>query len=435
MSWTYCDITTAAGYGLRPLTGRSQWPYVDSPSYSSGVQFQTLHQIRVGSIGLRLLYINNSASSINFKASIRKGFSGNIEMITANGSTNLILDAYSLMITDLISFTANAGDWLYVRTFVPLSSSQIFKSGYISSTYNPEGINVSPATSGTIFVDGGFSTTTSRLLETGMTFESDLSSTLSTDNTQIFGPYSVLGLPISPTRLTTALGDSKTASVSPDKNDGAGRSWITRLMSQTSLNKTTLIYQNLSVSGDTIGGFLDVSSSSTLRRQLIGFDGDFINHYGANSLGNGADPTTETNAELANIQTLKSLLPRGSRLYNCTADPYTIKTSGSWATITEGQQAAGGNNSNSINCVNNFNSTLRASPLTYGSGLVDLASVVETSLGSGLWLPDMTGDGIHQNDNGHSAQASLLASVWLYLYQKALAFNLSRISNVNMIHF
>lgn len=219
---TEAAIITDAG--SMPISGLTQWHSASTPAFSQPVQFQTVRNIRATSTNLRLLYLNNTSKYITFLASVRKNFTGTPEMVTVEGTTTIRMAPYSATTSDPLSFSVGTGDYVYDRSFFPTaSSSQVFSSGFILSTYNPESISVSGSLNANNAMAGYATTSTSRLLETAKTFEHDIAYE-SLGNYE-FGAYAVLGIPTDPSlRFTNLVGDSKTADFTQD-TAGAAKPW------------------------------------------------------------------------------------------------------------------------------------------------------------------------------------------------------------------
>lgn len=400
--------------GAIPISGATQWPSVNTATFTSGVQFQVVRSIRTSSHNLKLLYLNSTADPITFQASVRKGFNGTPEMVTFNGATTMTMPAYSATTSDQLSFSANAGEYIYDRTFFP-NPNQSFSSQVIPGTANPEGVTIPGSLSGLNLTAGQVDTTVSRLMETGTTFEHDFTFGQLFANGFVFGAYAVLGIPNDSTvRLTTFVGDSKMADLSVDHPGSTSGKGLPALSMGLGVG---LPYQNLSINGDVLANL--VASPSTydpLRRSVLSaFPTDVINHYGTNSVGNAAVPATAATNELNYISQLKSLLHANSRLYQITLDPVATKTStSSWATITPADQIPGGDGLNGIATTLYLNTLLRNNTYPYIDGVIDLATITTDS--NSYWLPNMTTDGIHQSSAANIAQAAALDTVWPYSY-------------------
>lgn len=399
--------------GAMPVSGATQWHSASTPAFSQPVQFQVVRNIRATSTNLRLLYLNNTSKYITFLASVRKNFAGTPEMVTVGGTTTITMAPYSATTSDQLSFSVGTGDYVYDRSFFPTaSSSQVFSSGVTLGTYNPETISVSGAISGYSLMGGYATTSTSRLLETNKTFEHDIA--YEAIGNYEFGAYAVLGIPTDSTlRFTNLVGDSKTADFTQDVTSGVSKPWH-----MTGFGKKNGIpFQNLALPGDSLVYLVNPSSASPaasyqLRRSLLdAFPANTVNHYGTNSVDNGAVATTSTSLELSYVSQLKTIIGANNYLYQLTIDPVTRKTStSSWSTITEADQSPAGDNNNGVATANYFNNFIKTQKPSYIDGVIDISSSVTTA--NGYWLPSMTGDGIHQGNTGNITQGTAFAALW-----------------------
>lgn len=403
--------------GAMPVTGFTQWPNGSTASFASttGVQFQIVRNVRATSTNLRLLYLNNTNATTTFMASTRKGFYGTSEMVTVSGTTTIVIPPYSSATSDVLSFSANSGEFIYDRTYIanPVDN-QVYSSLLIPGTYNPDSISTPGSYSGSNAVAGWATTTTNMLMVSDKSFETRIPFVAL--NQSIYGAYAVLGIPAdSALKLTTFVGDSKTTDALPDTSSGS-KPWPGRGMGAI----TGAPYQNLGVSGDSLRYFVRPQeygnpSSYALRLSLLAvFGGDVVNHYGTNSVGNGTVPSTSASSELGYISELKTLLTASSptsRLFQATLDSVTRKSAtSSWTTVTEADQTGGGDNNNGVATSVYINNIFKTNKPSYIDGVINLASVTMTP--NGYWLPNMTGDGIHQNNNGNAAQGTLFRSLW-----------------------
>lgn len=403
--------------GAMPVTGFTQWPSASTASFASttGVQFQIVRNVRATSTSLRLLYLNNTNATTTFMASARKGFYGTPEMVTVSGTTTIVISPYSSATSDVLSFSANSGEFIYDRTYIATPvDNQVYSSAMVPGTYNPDAITTNPSYSGAHAVTGWATTSSNMLMVTDKSFERRI--TLISLNQKIYGAYAVLGVPTDSTlRLTTFVGDSKTTDSLADTSS-ASKPWPGPGMGAVVGSP----YQNLGVSGDSLRYFVrpqeyENPSSYVLRLSLLAiFGGDVINHYGTNSVGNAAVPATSASSELGYISELKTLLTASSstsRLFQATLDSTSRKSAtSSWTTVTEADQTGGGDNNNGVATSVYINNIFKTNKPSYIDGVIDLASVTMTS--NGYWLPAMTGDGIHQNNNGNAAQGTLFRSLW-----------------------
>jgi len=195
-----------------------------------------------------------------------------------------------------------------------------------------------------------------------------------------YGPCAIVGLTKRPTHAL--IGDSRTVG-SNDTQDATGD---TGILARTIGENDA--YINLGCGGDQLARFMD---SHTRRKELI----DLCSHvhiaYGTNDLGTGS-------AEAADLAALfeaaRTTLHAGThapnrRYYAYTVAPRSTSTD-AWATT--GNQTTLFNNARR----EAFNDLVRAG-LTGFNDFFDVASVEETSEGSGIWnAPGWTTDGVHE---------------------------------------
>ena len=403
-----------------PVSGDCQWQEGASASFTANTQFQSLFNVRASSTSNRLLFLNNSATAISFTAAAKVMFAGTWANVTVGGSTTITIPAYSSVQTDVFAASLTAGQFVYVRTFHVLSTATVFPSGFVAGGNNPEGIT---PTGGFNFVMGSLTgLSASRLLEGGTTFEAALSGAYQAFIGQsIFAPYGVVGIPtVAGVRLTTFIGDSKTQNPYGDVAFGAG--WANLGMGIGSGGP----YHNLAQSGDTMAGFLATDGGNTLRRELLKFGGDYVNHYAANDL-NSSEPTASListfEANSAAIRAaIAAVAPAGYRYYVVVPDAHNSLTGGgAWPTVTPAQQvptsAAFGVTPDPYVTLYNLLTAPGGAAVVSADGILKLnggtCAVVNGAL---VWLTDgvngYTADGVHETNLGNQTQGAAFAAVW-----------------------
>lgn len=153
-------------------------------------------------------------------------------------------------------------------------------------------------------------------------------------------------------------------------------------------------YLNISRAGDTLANLL--TSAGAKRRALAAYCSGIICEMGRNDFTAGRTAAQHA----ANIQSLAALFP-GKPVFSTTVTPLST-SSDTWVTV--GNQTAGTGNAERVA----FNERLRANSVPGAADFLDVTSVVESSLNSGLWAVGMVtttggGAGLHPNTAGYLA--------------------------------
>lgn len=127
----------------------------------------------------------------------------------------------------------------------------------------------------------------------------------------------------------------------------------------------------------------------TRRAELAAYCTHVVSNYGINDLGAGRSAAQVLN----DIQSLSDII--GKPFWQATIAPFTTSTDG-WTT-TGGQTVWDATKSAQRIALNN---SLRKVPRGL-SGIFDIADVLESTRDSGLWSPNITSDGLHENVSGY----------------------------------
>ena len=199
----------------------------------------------------------------------------------------------------------------------------------------------------------------------------------------VSGPAAIIG---STTRATTViLGDSRTDGVG-----GSGADATTGEAGAVRPSFNNIGYVDFSVSSTVAS--VHLAANTPMRRALATAAGctHLFSYLGINDLNAG-----RTAAQLISDHQQIKTDWGGLLMVPCTLDPHSSSTD-AWATTVN--QTPQGDNINRVS----YNTTLRANP-TWAQSVIDAASATESSLNSGKWAPNFTGDGIHANAAGYSA--------------------------------
>lgn len=185
---------------------------------------------------------------------------------------------------------------------------------------------------------------------------------------------------IAPTRRPTiaVLGDSRTVGLSAMNLDMSGnKGEISPTLGQT------FACMHLGVIGEQLYTFM---SNRTKRTPLTNYCSHVVCNYGINDVRN---LQTATSVQ-TNLSYLGNTVFAGKPFYVCTLPPNTNSTD-SWVTTTNQTTFS----YESVRVA--INNAIRNGTVTGYRAFFELADVCESNRDSGLWKPNFTADGLHEN--------------------------------------
>jgi hypothetical protein len=219
--------------------------------------------------------------------------------------------------------------------------------------------------------------------------------TVTATNLQIaIPPMAIIGITSKPSVIL--IGDSRVSGIndtptttSPAVGETARSFWNAKIG-----------YSNIGIASSTAAGFSALNYPMTA--QLINYATHIVSNYGVNDLYTNGSTAAAT---LGFQQLIASTYP-GKWFFAATVAPYTTSSDG-WETLGNQSQQSTADNTQRIA----YNTALRAGGISGITGTIDIASAVESSLNSGLWivngtLHQYTADGIHENGNSNAVIVS-----------------------------
>ena len=292
--------------------------------------------------------------------------------ITFGGSSTGTIYDYGTLYSDLLSINIPAGASFAVREYrVCGSGGSVIYSGGSS------GIGVD-TTDGDCYEYGS-----------SLTNRSGATGTFSSTSTSLYRPLAIFG----PTTLPSyaLLGDSR---VEGYQDNALGNLYVG--MFERAVGPTRA-FINFGKGGETIAQ-ATANNQFAQRRALINmFCTHILSDYGVNDITSSVGAQTIT----SQIMLLRNSFPT-KYWYQTTLDTETTSTDG-WATTTNQTPV------NGMTTVRKYvNSLLRAQATnsTLFDGIFDTTTITESSINSGLWVPNFTTDGIHPTPAGYAAIAS-----------------------------
>lgn len=278
---------------------------------------------------------------------------GVIHRILFSGATTGSIPSGAHLISDAVAVSIPYGAQFFVRIWFSNSAMILFQS---------------PATGINLATDGiKFGVTTPDLTGGGV---------VGVDFNAQFFPAAIIGYTTRPS--VCLVGDSRVEGFYDTVDTYGDLGQFARSVGPS------LPYINLGVGGDTA---FSASSTFTNRLALSQYCSHVLINYGVNDIATG-----RTAIQLAaNINTLIGLFPATKPVWVATVPPEASSTD---AFVTTTNQTS--INNNAVRVTHNTN--IRAGGTIIGSrGFIDLASIVESSLNSGLWAaPGFTADGVHE---------------------------------------
>lgn len=338
----------------------------------------------------------DSPNAITVRASIEAISTATIP-VTFNGSKTVVIDPGATVYSDPVGVDIAKGTTFYTRTFVSVTTGQKFPRGGYFVTTATEGQNyANPA---------GADTTVSGTTLSGVGL-----------NVRVFGPSAILGYTSNPGKQVWGILGDSIASGSGDSDGGYPQRALAG----------NYAFQKVGFPGEPL--VWNASQGKVRQRRVSLLTAAGITHaffeYGVNSIG-------DVNLHANSVASWRTLWNGGILVYQPTITPQTNSTD-AWATTanqtlikTTAQEAARVT----------FNTWLRdgapidaadapQAPGTSGAGIiragqaghplagwVDVASLAETALNSGLWKLGYTSDGTHPNATGAQALSAALLSI------------------------
>lgn len=346
---------------------------VGAPEQSNGVKLGETSRIRAPLLrdcgDLRVVLGNwgkvNEAGNWNL-ITVKVGLempNGEVLPVNFGGRESAGIEKGRYVASDVLGADGGAGEAIWIRTYVSVAAEGL--KWPLSLTLNKaigEGVT------------------------TGNTDKSQGSSEVPPSEGTCYSP--VLLLASSPARPVAVVGFHGDSIIAGNADAVIDNGWARR-----ALVPRGIAYVDCSKGG----GKIETSSqyvASEGRMQLAGFASCAIEAYGVNDFLAGRT--------FAQIRSDKErlwhrLLERGQKVFATTVTPVATSTDG--FTTTKNQTT----NANNVARAQ-LNEWLRGGPSEL-SGLIDTAAAVEFNVGSGLWVPLMTGEGIHPLPAGHEAMA------------------------------
>lgn len=320
----------------------------------------------------------NNANSISISGSIEYP-AGTFNQIKWGGSTSDILTSGNVTSDAITLSTCIPSDTqAWIRTFVTVTSTQVWPIGYFQMTSLGEA------------VDSGTSNT-----------DKTMSGTITNNNgVQGYGPAAVVGIQWAtpPRRFAlAAIGDSLTQGPGDfiDARGNAGPwGWAAGFDSVALVGKT-VPYMNLSIAGQAANS--NLPSEMQNRLDLLSRVGatHVLLAYGTNDLATDSPATIENH--LVTIGTLFASM--GMKVVGQTIPPKTTSTD-AWITTANQTPVSPGWNGSPSN-YSTLNNWMRGIPSPF-SAFAETANSVETSNNSAIWQvgggtvsTNLTSDGVH----------------------------------------
>lgn len=221
-----------------------------------------------------------------------------------------------------------------------------------------------------------------------------------------FQPIAIMGIPQMPGPTFVLIGDSigygivsAGGSTSHDTLDANGNGgYLERAINQTAP------YSNFCTPADRLSNWLN-QTGATIRMRLLQMlnASHVVDQMGINDLYAGG--TSYTTFKAQKIKFWQMLMGLGVKeIWATTITPNTTSTDG-WAT-TANQTVTSANTA-----IQAFNTDLRNGVFSsYVARVLDLGTSAESTVGSGLWPANGTGDGLHPTQSQVATMASAIAS-------------------------
>jgi hypothetical protein len=149
-------------------------------------------------------------------------------------------------------------------------------------------------------------------------------------------------------------------------------------------------FLSLSVAGETLSTW---TTRATARGQMVSMGSHLALQLGVNDIGNLHNSVSQI---ISDAQLIAALARPSQHKIKTTITGHSSSTDG-WLTVGNQNVSVGGVNLNATQAP--LNQLIRAG-LSGFTGVIDMASVFESSQDSGLWKPGLTDDGLHPNGNG-----------------------------------
>lgn len=339
-----------------------------SDGVDTNVTYRVKHKAYYDTFDIRLVfsnfYLNRSdtdgVNDITIKAAIE--INTVFYAATFNGSKTITLKPGQIVVSDPIGINIAKDTDFYTRTNVSVASAG--QKWPLGNTIRGGSFGEGKTT-GDIVMSGTPSYTT------GFSYS----------------PMAVLGSTTTYKPAVLIVGDS----IASGQGDTQELGFIVR-----ALDSAKIPWMRVSMPGEASYGFKGLGRM--YRAFMCKYATHAIIQYGVNDL-NSFRTYEQFKADLQDIWNF--LNQRGLKLYQTTLTPKTTSTDG-WTTTANQTLATpleswGTDPATSVRYrINEFIRTIPA-PL---NGVFDVTLKVETAKNSGIWLPNMVGDGVHPNSNG-----------------------------------
>lgn len=228
---------------------------------------------------------------------------------------------------------------------------------------------------------------------TDKTMSGTISNTYTAGNPQLAGipPLAILGL--TRNKSFIVVGDSQCVQgIEDTSNTATGVNGKVGIITP-SLGSAPFL--SLAVSGETASTW---TTRATARKKMVPMASDLIDQLGVNDIGNLHNSVSQI---ISDSQAIAGLARASQRRFKTTITAHSSSTDG-WLTTGNQSVSVGGINLNATQAP--LNQAIRAGVSGF-TGIIDMASVFESSQDSGLWKaanPSLTDDGLHPNGNGQA---------------------------------
>lgn len=365
------QVLTQGGARLQPYIGQVA-TRAQLLNWTNGTNKQmmsrTLHKARENIYKLKIAIPNwyvatqvspndgseaNNGASTTCTASIEYPV-GTFTQVLFSGSAIGTNPAGGTLLSDWVNVTIPNGAEFYVRLWTNNATGLVYQNNHVAQ--NGE-MNAYGVTTPDLTMGGSF-TGASNIIQ---------------------APCAIIGYATQPSYFLA--GDSRCLGIT----DSADISRNVGELARTLGNK--FAYINAGIPSDRVQF---ASTLYTKRLALSQYCSHIVSNYGIND--NRSDGGNRTSAQVMADYVTFSALFGGKPFYACTVAPYT-SSSDSWATTANQSTAVNTNHAQLLV----MNDAIRAGGVTSAWGVIDIWNAVTTS---GVWTPNLTGDGLHENRRG-----------------------------------
>lgn len=377
-------------------------------SATAGLHLHGSGNLYEGLVASRVRLLTNSSSPGNFQTQSRSA-----HIATENlSSVKIVFGAFfntgppsgtpdtgiGAAVTITASVEYPAGTFAQVK-FSGSSTGTIPDAGVLFSDYAPVSIpsgatfwvrNFRTSTGGIFFNpwQNSFLGEATEVAASGLTDKTMSGTIVDSGNGWSVPPLAILGMTNNPSVII--IGDSITRGLADTEDSSNTATGFNGKVGIIARSLGNVPFLNLAVDGDCAFTW---STNALARTQLLQKGSHLMSGLGLSDVLNHAKTAAQTETAL---QAVYALVRSGQKRYQTTWTPHSSSTD-AWASL--GNQTA-------INNIDRatFNTDARAI-LSNTLGTIDVASSLESSLNSGLWLvspsPPYTGDGVHPNTAGN----------------------------------